>query len=144
MADLPMLRPVTSPLVIDASVTMAWILADENSAEADSALTRVQHSGAVVPYFWHIEVRNVLLLSERRNRIAVAEARLSLDDLAALPIETDLALDLNAAYNLAQVHQLTFYDAVYLELALRRNATLATLDRALMRAASTAGLPLLR
>ena len=139
-----MLRPLTSTLVVDASVTMAWILDDENSPEADAALARVQHSGAVVPYFWHIEIRNGLLLSERRNRIARAQVRLRLAGLDALPIETDDALDLNAAYSLAQVHGLTFYDAVYLELALRRNAMLATLDRALMRAASAAGLPLLR
>ena len=144
MADLPMLRPLTSPLVIDASVTMAWILDDEKSPEADAAAAYLLHSGAVVPYFWHIEVRNVLLLSERRNRITAAAARLSLDDLAALPIEIDDGLDFEVAYSLAQAHQLTFYDAIYLELALRRNAVLATLDRALKQAASAAGLTLFR
>ena len=144
MAVLPMLRPLTSPMVIDASVTMAWILDDENSPEADAALTRVQQSGAIVPYFWHIEIRNVLLLSERRNRITAAEARLSLDDLTELPLETDIALDLNDAYRLAQTYGLTFYDAVYLELALRRNAMLATLDRALGRAAGSAGVAVFR
>jgi predicted nucleic acid-binding protein len=40
---------------------------------------------------------------------------------------------------LAREHGLTVYDAAYLELALRRRAGLATLDRALARAARSAG-----
>ena len=134
---------LTDAFVLDASVTMAWILDDENSPEADAALALARRGGAVVPYFWHIEIRNGLLLAERRNRISTARARLRLAGLDALPIETDDALDLSAAYGLAQTYGLTFYDAVYLELALRRNVMLATLDRALSRAASAAGLSLL-
>ena len=136
--------PLTDAFVLDASVTMAWILDDEDSPEADAALARVRPGGAVVPYFWHIEIRNGLLLAQRRNLIAPARARLRLAGLDALPIETDDALDFNAAYNLAQTHGLTFYDAIYLELAIRRNAMLATLDNALSRAANAAGLMLLR
>ena len=139
-----MLRSLTPSFVLDASVTMAWILDDENPPEADAALARLPNSGAIVPYFWHIEIRNGLLLAERRNRIAHAVAMQWLDKLAAQPIETDTDTDLNAAYSLAQAHQLTFYDAVYLELALRRNAMLATLDRALGRAAGSAGVIVLR
>jgi predicted nucleic acid-binding protein len=41
------------------------------------------------------------------------------------------------------MHRLTFYDAAYLELALRLSAPLATLDRALARAARAAAVPLL-
>lgn len=144
MAQLPMLRHLTASLVIDASVAMAWLLDDEKSPEADTALVRVWQGGAVVPYFWHIEIRNVLLQSERRNRIDPAQVRVRLATLDILPIETDADLDLDAAYRLAQAHGLTFYDAVYLELALRRNAMLATLDNALSRAASAAGVMLLR
>ena len=136
--------PLTDAFVLDASVTMAWILDDEDSPEADAALARVRQGGAVVPYFWHIEIRNGLLLAERRNRISAALVRLRLGGLEALSIETDDALDFNAAYGLAQTHGLTFYDAVYLELALRRSAMLATLDNALGRAAVAAGLTLLR
>ena len=139
-----MLRSLTPSFVLDASVTMAWILDDEKSPEADAALARLPYGGAIVPYFWHIEIRNALLLAERRNRIVRDVAMQWLDKLAAQPIETDTALDLKAAYNLAQAHQLTFYDAVYLELALRRNAMLATLDRALGRAAGSAGVTVLR
>jgi predicted nucleic acid-binding protein len=40
-------------------------------------------------------------------------------------------------------HRLTVYDAAYLELALRADAPLATLDRELARAARAARVPLL-
>ena len=56
--------------------------------------------------------------------------------VAALPLLTDDGLDLEVALELAMQHHLSLYDAVYLELAKRRAATLATLDRALLRAAA--------
>ena len=43
---------------------------------------------------------------------------------------------------LARTHRLTVYDAAYLELALRVDAPLATLDRKLAAAARAAGVPL--
>ena len=44
---------------------------------------------------------------------------------------------------LARGHRLTIYDAAYLELALRADAPLATLDRQLASAARAARVPLL-
>jgi predicted nucleic acid-binding protein len=44
---------------------------------------------------------------------------------------------------LALSHRLTSYDAAYLELALRRGLSLATLDDELIRAARTAGISIL-
>lgn len=135
---------LAAPFVLDASVTMAGVLDDENSPLADEALSRLTYNPALVPYFWHIEVRNVLLNAERRGRLTAVRAGQHLATLLALPVETDDALDFNGAYGLAQTHGLTFYDAVYLELSIRRNAMLATLDNALGRAAVAAGLTLLR
>ena len=132
------------PLVLDASATMAWIFDDEDSPYSDTVFARLADQSALVPYFWHIEVRNVLLNAERRGRLTPERAVQHLATLAALPVTTDNDLDFNAAYNLAQAHQLTFYDSIYLELSLRRSANLATLDNALSRAASAAGLMLLR
>lgn len=46
---------------------------------------------------------------------------------------------MKAVVELSLAHELTAYDASYLELAIRRNARLATLDKALIAAAETAG-----
>ena len=66
-----------------------------------------------------------------------------LDALAELPIQTDGDPNFRAAMDLARKHGITFYDALYLELALRMTAELATLDNALARAAANEGLDVL-
>ena len=90
----------------------------------------------MVPNLWHLEVRNSLLVAERRGRIAAGDVKERLDALKGLPILTDEELDLEAAFDLAKEHGLSFYDAVYLELAKKESAELATLDVELGRAAA--------
>ncbi|MDE0121305.1 MAG: type II toxin-antitoxin system VapC family toxin [bacterium] len=123
-------------LVVDASVAGAWFLG-EPSALADMALARLEEDRAVVPQIWHLEVRNALLTAERRSRLSAAQMTDSLLVLRHLPIRTDRGLDLALAFDLARIHNLSFYDAVYLELAKRTDGELATLDRALHGAAVT-------
>ena len=125
--------------VIDASVAAAWLLDEEE--QAGQGLSQLVEDEAVVPQLWHSEIRNVLLVAERRGRLTVAQAADGLDALKTLPINTDESPDLEAAHDLARNHRLSFYDAVYLELACRRSAPLVTLDAALARAAAAEGLP---
>ncbi len=130
-----------SAFVLDASVTLAWLLDDEEDERADAALNRLAEDSAIVPQLWHLEVRNALLVAERRGRIAANQLAERLEDLRRLPIQTDADTDLAAALSLAQTHGLSFYDAVYLELARRRNAALVSLDAELSRAAAGSSLP---
>ncbi len=127
------------PLALDVSVTLSWVLPDEKSGLAEAALAYVQHEGAVVPSLWWFELRNALVTAERRNRLTPVHTHQSLADIAYLPIEIDTAPAEIAVLTLARTHILSIYDAAYLELALRRAAPLATLDRALLRAATGAG-----
>ena len=129
--------------VIDASVASAWILDDESDPFADEVYEIVQANDGFVPQHWHFEIRNTLLMAERRGRITSDTIGMRLNRLGQLLIRTDLSPDLDATISLAQTHRLTFYDALYLELALRRNIPLATLDSALDRAAAAEGLPAL-
>ena len=130
-------------LILDASVAAAWLFSDETDPRADVALARLAEDGALVPQLWHLEIRNVLLVGERRGRVSAEQATEFLDALGELPIRTDTTPDLAAAFALARAHGLSFYDAVYIELAQRRQGTLATLDTVLARAATAAGLSLL-
>lgn len=127
-----------SVFVVDASVAAAWILDEEEGAQS---LSQLVEDGAVVPQLWHSEIRNVLLVAERRGRLSAAQTVACLDALHTLPIHTDEAADLESAFSLARTHRLSFYDALYLELACRRSMPLATLDMALARAATAEGLP---
>ena len=130
-------------LVIDASLTLNWFLDEIVDPITSSVLSQIYRYEAFVPPIWHLEVRNVLLTAERRDRLTSPRLEELLRHLTALPIRTDADTDLDAAFALARTHGLSFYDATYLELAKRRQAPLASLDSALDRAASAEGLPAL-
>ena len=127
-------------MVIDASVAIAWLLEDENEPDATALLSVLDEQGAIVPQLWHLETRNALLRAERRRRINHDQIVERLGYLSTLPIHTDQQPDYDAAMQFARTHNLTFYDALYLELAIRRDAQLATLDSALSQAADAEGL----
>ena len=84
-----------------------------------------------------------MLTAERRGRISLDDIGRCLGALGGLPIQTDEAPDLQAAYDLARKYELSFYDAMYLELAKRQRAYMATLDRRLGSAAASEGVLLL-
>ena len=128
-----------SGLVVDSSVALAWLYDDEDVPRADDVVERLIEDGAFVPQLWHLEIRNSLLVAERRGRLSWAGIAERLDALRVLPIQTDEEPDYQAALELARRHGLSFYDALYLELAKRRRADLATLDRGLGRAAASEG-----
>jgi predicted nucleic acid-binding protein len=123
--------------VLDASVTASWFLPDEDDRDAWEAWERSETEDVWVPLHWWFEVRNTILVGERRNRISQALTARALDRLSVLPITVEARPDEGAIFALARRHRLTFYDAVYLELAQRRKAPLATLDRALIAAAQS-------
>ncbi|HMN95897.1 MAG TPA: type II toxin-antitoxin system VapC family toxin [Phycisphaerales bacterium] len=126
----------------DASVLLAVAFADEDAALAAAVLDAIQDQGALVPAQFWFEVWNVLVMSERRGRITPLQTHALLAELSAQPIEVDPVPPDAAVLNLAREHRLTVYDAAYLELARRQNATLATLDDALLASARAIGVPI--
>lgn len=127
-------------LVLDSSVVLAWVYSDETTPAIDQVFDQISQSGAWVPALWRLEVANILEVSVRRGRHDACFRDSTLADLALLPIQTDLETDRHAwgaTARLAERHGLTLYDAAYLELALRRELPLATLDRDLRAAART-------
>jgi predicted nucleic acid-binding protein len=133
-------------LVLDASLALTWYFQDEVTPATEAILDRVAGSGAIVPALWRLEVANGLQVAVRRGRISAAYRDGSLGDLAQMNIETDLETHSHAwsvTLRLAERHELTLYDAAYLELAQRRRLPLATLDQQLRRAGDDLGVRLL-
>ncbi len=122
-------------IVLDNSIVMSWCLADENDPLAERAMQQVVEDGAVVPSIWWYELRNALLINERRGRLDAADADAILNDILQLPFALDRDHDDHVLVALARQHGLTAYDSAYLEVALRRGLPLATLDRRLRQAA---------
>jgi len=133
------------PFVLDASVVGCWCFQDENDVRADAAWDLLEHDreSALVPLHWWFEIRNVALHGERRGRLTEDYissffpilTRFSIN-YAPLPVHA-------AVLTLARRHRLSFYDAVYLELAKREELALATLDNELIKAATLEGVRLI-
>ena len=126
-------------LVLNSSVTLAWVYGDETTEAISHVFDLLSESGGWVPGLWRLEVANILEMGVRRGRHDADFRDSTLADLALLPIRLDPETDQQAwgaTARLAERHRLTLYDATYLELALRRGLPLATLDQDL-RAAAT-------
>ena len=122
--------------VLDASITACWAFQDEDHADADLAFLRMRTEEAVVPSLWWFDVRNILVVNERRQRIGEADTTAFLYNLSRLRVRVDRVPDESAVLRLARTHRLSVYDAAYLELAQREGLPLATLDGGLRQAAA--------
>ena len=129
-------------LVLDASITACWAFQDEDHPDARLAFHQMRSEEAVVPCLWWFEVRNILVVNERRRRIAEPDTAAFLLNLSKLRIRIDRAPDESAVLRLARTHRLSVYDAAYLELAQREGLPLATLDADLKQAAADEGVVL--
>jgi predicted nucleic acid-binding protein len=132
--------------VIDSSITLNWVLYDEHTPESDELFDLVSEWGAFVPSLWRPEIANALQVAVRRKRIDAAHRDRYIEKLQQLPIEVDSETDKqawNATLQLSERHNITVYDAAYLELALRRSLPLATRDQRLAKAAREAGATIL-
>ena len=133
-------------LVLDSSVTLAWVYSDETTPDLRDVLDLVNSHGAWVPSLWRLEVANILEMGVRRGHHDAAFRDATLADLSLLPISIDLETERQAwgaTLRLAEQHRLTLYDAAYLELAQRRSLALASLDGELRAAAKTEDVALL-
>ena len=131
------------PFVLDASVAACWAFAHERHPVAEMAASRVRSDEAWAPALLWFELRNILIVGERRKRIAEVDTRRFLRSLDQMRVTVDRSPDENRALHLARLHGLTFYDAAYLELAQREAVPLATLDRDLAQAARKEGIAVL-
>ena len=137
---------MSAAFVLDSSVTMTWLFKDESTPQSSMLLDQLESQSAVVPALWLLEVANVMGIAERRGRITSDESDEFIGELTKLNIdvESELASRVFAhIFPLSRERQLTSYDAVYLDLAIRRQLPLATLDESLRKAAKKAGVKLL-
>jgi predicted nucleic acid-binding protein len=137
---------MSAAFVVDCSIAMAWLFNDEATPKTVALLNRLATETAIVPTWWFLEITNVLALAERKGRITPTQSDAFIADLSKLAIERDdEAADRAFTHllTLCRTHRLTSYDAIYLDLAVRRNLPLATLDDDLRKTARKLGVPLL-
>jgi len=130
------------PVVIDASMAVAWVLPDERSDLADSILREVEGLRRMTTALFWYEYRNILVSNYKRNRLTDKDVPKFLMEISALEIEEYSQSDHAWIISLAIKHRLSAYDAAYLALAVKEGAILATNDRRLVQAAFAEGVEL--
>jgi predicted nucleic acid-binding protein len=137
---------MSAAFVIDCSVAMTWLLPDEATTHTAKLLERLAAETALVPGWWFLEVTNVLAISERKGRVTTGQSAEFIAEMSKLGLEVDTDSASRAFDHLlplCRAHQLTSYNAMYLDLAVRRGLPLATLDESLRKAARKLGVKLL-
>ena len=113
-------------LVLDTSAALALLLAENEGTEVEKILhDTISINGQI------FVLGNALLLAERKNQIDRQSNITAVSSFARLPIvthqESDFAIR-NRIMGLARQTGLTYYDASYLELAVRYEAPLKSFD----------------
>ena len=96
----------------------------------------------VAPQLWAYEKRNCVLMAIRRGRISQPDGEQFLVSMNELNVRLSEPASYDEVFSLAQRHGLTVYDAAYLDVAIREQLPMATLDHQLVRAAQKAGVVL--
>jgi len=129
--------------VIDSSVALAWGLPDERSPSADQFWSQVGSDAQLwVPALWWYEIANALVVARRRGRLEEKQSQEILSLLGRLPVTTaspPVGDELRRLQVLAVKHELSAYDAAYLDLSRTLSVDLATLDQRLAAAAMNEG-----
>jgi len=131
--------------VLDNSVVMRWYFGDGSTTDLEYAsrvLDSMASAEVLVPGVWGLEVANVLARAEAKGLTTEARTETFIGMLHRMNINTDGATPtqaLTSILQLARRYNLSSYDASYLELAMREDLPLATLDADLRRAAELVG-----
>jgi predicted nucleic acid-binding protein len=126
-------------LVMDCSYAMALIMPDEE--RPDSSEHALTHD-LIAPALWSVEVASAVQNGIRRRRLTPEEGRDVCELAHALGVELQTQENYTPAdhLQLALTYDLTPYDAVYLDLALKLHAPLATRDNKMIAVARKVGL----
>jgi predicted nucleic acid-binding protein len=137
---------MTRAFVADASVAIGWVHPSQATRETDAMLEAIAEGATLeVPALWPLEVSNALLVLVRRGKLQEEERQAALGWLRGLRLRLDHemgALAFSRLSELATTHQLSVYDATYLELAQRRGLALGCKNGPLRSAAKRAAVSL--
>ncbi len=133
-------------LIVDASVAVGWVHPAQATTQTAAMLDAIAEGATLeVPALWPLEVANALTVLVRRRKLREDERQTGLGWLRGLRLRVDhemASLAFTRLSELATAHQLSVYDAAYLELAQRRKIVLGCKDGPLRKAAKQSGVSL--
>ena len=137
---------MTRAFITDASVAVGWVHPAQATTQTAAMLDALAEGATLeVPALWPLEVANALTVLVRRRKLTEDERQTGLGWLRGLRLRVDhemASLAFSRLSELATSHQLSVYDAAYLELAQRRKLVLGCKDGPLRKAAKQSGVSL--
>ena len=133
-------------IVIDASVVVAWLLGEKSGSSADFLFDALPDDEAIAPSHWPFEISNALCVLARAGKLSAGDFQIIMEDIDRFNIQIELPIHPDEIGPLAQfavTHNLTAYNAAYVQLAFHRQAILVTVDSAMRQAAQKLGVTLL-
>ncbi len=128
------------PFVLDDSVSVGWFIESQQTDYRETVASALESDQAYTPSLWVLEVVNILRTACRRKQLIASNAQIILRELLALPINIAAETPTGSeVLSLALRHDLTSYEATYLDLALSLQLPIATSDKALQAAVMAAG-----
>ena len=133
--------------VLDSSFCGAFIMPDEKSTEVSDFFEAITADSVFhVPSLFWFEMSNLLNSAIRRRRITQHDILDLLNTVPHTKIYTDTSYGKEYSElitNLAVEYNLSSYDSAYLELAIRKDGMIGTLDENLSKACIKAGLKII-
>ena len=131
-----------SVFVLDASYALTWCFLDRATPNTDATLKRLEAAvdSAIVPAIWPIEVANGLGKGVVRRKLTPGELKRFGKSWRFCPSVQARTLDVPKLLELAVHHNISVYDACYLQAARLDRYPLATNDHDLQEAAESYGL----
>ena len=134
--------------IFDASFAGSLIIPDEKNHKAEKARALIgEDEDVFAPQLIWYEMASIFRNLIRRNRYSYNEVLQLFPLFNAIRLTTDYETGTHYSQKLLRLCndcKLSAYDAAYLELAERKNATLCTLDDGLIAAAKKRGVPVLK
>ena len=129
--------------VLDVSTAAKWVLPSDGEPlvkEANELLVRFRKGEAdfLVPDLFWAELGNVLWKTVRAGRQTKKHAEDSLRELRSLDLKTTATRELSDdAFSIACATERSFYDSIYVALAVQSGVSLITADERLVSALGT-------
>ena len=126
-------------VVLDASVAAKWLVWAQEPLEVEAlGLMELRNQGQfefVVPDLFWPEIGSILCKAIQRNRCTEETASQSIQELRNYDLPTAASEPLlESAFAIARRYGRSFYDSIYLALAVSRQATFVTADEKLANA----------
>jgi predicted nucleic acid-binding protein len=128
------------PLIVDASVVVAWFVRNQATAYTDRVRRRARSERLHVPVIWPLEIANALWQLQRRKLLLEKQVNTIVELVEPLDIfvHKDVPVP-RRLLALGRDYDLTAYDASYLDLALTLRYPVACRDGPLRTALQAAG-----